>query len=161
VTTEQVVGITILAFVSVFREGVETILFLTALSFTDPSGTIIGTILGIGTVLILSYLMLKGIYRMNLQRFLKYTSVLLVVFAAGLFGYDVHELIEAGLLPAIVEQVWNINPLVITHPLHEQGVIGSILKALVGYDGNPELLWVIAYLGYVRAKRVTKNPRCQ
>jgi high-affinity iron transporter len=105
-------------------------------------------LLGLGTVLVLSYLMLKGVYRMNLQRFFKYTSVLLIVFAAGLFGYGVHELIEAGLLPAIVDQVWNINPLDITHPLHEKGIIGSILKALIGYDGNPELLRVIAYLGY-------------
>jgi high-affinity iron transporter len=148
VTTGQILGIATLAFVSVFREGVETVLFLTALSFTDPYGTIIGTILGLGTVLVLSYLMLKGVYRMNLQRFFKYTSVLLIVFAAGLFGYGIHELIEAGILPAIVDQVWNINPLDVTHPLHEQGVIGSILKALVGYDGNPELLRVIAYLGY-------------
>jgi high-affinity iron transporter len=148
VTTGQVVSIATLAFVSVFREGMETVLFLTALSFTDPSGTIIGTILGLGTVLVLSYLMLKGVYRMNLQRFFKYTSMLLIVFAAGLFGYGIHELIEAGLLPAIVKQVWNINPPNLTHPLHEQGVIGSILKALVGYDGNPELLRVIAYVGY-------------
>jgi high-affinity Fe2+/Pb2+ permease len=44
--------------------------------------------------------------------------------------------------------VWNINPPDITHPFHEKGVIGSILKALVGYDGNPELLRVIAYFGY-------------
>jgi high-affinity iron transporter len=154
VTTGQVVGIATLAFVSVFREGVETVLFLTTLAFTDPSGTIIGTILGLGTVLVLSYLMLKGVYRMNLQKFFKYTSVLLIVFAAGLFGYGVHELIEAGLLPAIVDQVWNINPPDVTHLLHEKGAIGSILKALVGYDGNPELLRVIAYLGYWAAMGV-------
>lgn len=148
VTTGQVVGIVTLAFVSVFREGIETVLFLTTLSFTDPSGTIIGMTLGLSTVLILSYLMLKGVYRMNLQKFFKYTSVLLIIFAAGLFGYGIHELIEADLLPSIVDQVWNINPPDITHPLHEKGFIGSILKALLGYDGNPELLRVIAYLGY-------------
>ncbi|UCH38271.1 MAG: FTR1 family protein [Candidatus Bathyarchaeota archaeon] len=148
VTTGYVFGITTLAFVSVFREGLETVLFLTALSVTDPIGTISGAVLGIGTVLLLAYLMMKGIYRMNIQKFFKYTSVILVIFAAGLLGYGVHEFIEAGLLPPIIEHVWDINPIDVTHPLHEKGVIGSILKALVGYDGNPELLRVIVYVGY-------------
>ena len=31
----------------------------------------------------------------------------------------------------------NINPDDVTHPLHEKGAVGSIMSALVGYDGNP------------------------
>jgi high-affinity iron transporter len=92
--------------------------------------------------------MMRGIYRINIQQFFKYTSVLLVVFAAGLLGYGVHEFIEAGLLPPIIDHVWDINPTDVMHPLHEKGAIGSIFKALVGYDGNPELLRVIVYAGY-------------
>jgi high-affinity iron transporter len=148
VTTGQVFSIATLAFVSVFREGLETVLFLTALAVTDPLGTVIGLLTGISVVIVLAVLMMRGVYRINLQKFFKYTSVLLVVFAAGLLGYGVHEFIEAGLVPPIIEHVWDINPLDAMHPLHENGAIGSILKALVGYDGNPELLRVIAYVGY-------------
>jgi high-affinity iron transporter len=148
VTTGQVVSIAMLAFVSVFREGLETVLFLTALAVTDLSGTILGMLTGIGAVLILAMLMLRGAYRINIRKFFKYTSVLLVVFAAGLLGYGVHEFIEAGLVPPIIEHVWDINPANATHPLHENGAVGSILKALIGYDGNPELLRVIVYVGY-------------
>ncbi len=148
VTSGYVFGISSLAFVSVFREGLETVLFLTALATTDPFGTITGALLGISTVLVIAFIMVKGAYKLNIQKFFKYTSVILVVFAAGLFGYGVHELIEADLLPPIVEHVWDINPPDVTHPLHEKGAIGSILKALVGYDGNPELLRVIVYVGY-------------
>ena len=148
ITTENVLGLSMLAFVSVFREGLETVLFLTALTVSDLYGTIVGTLLGIGTVLVLAFLMLRGVYRMNIQKFFRYTSVILVIFAAGLLGYGVHEFIEVGLLPPIIENVWNINPSDVTHPLHEKGAIGSILKALVGYDGNPELLRVIVYVGY-------------
>lgn len=148
VTTGSVFGIVTLAFVSVLREGLETVLFLTAMTSTDPVGTIGGAFLGIGTVLLLAFLMMKGIYRLNIQKFFKYTSVILVIFAAGLLGYGVHEFIEAGLLPPIIEHVWNVNPTDVMHPLHENGAIGSILKALVGYDGNPELLRVIVYVGY-------------
>jgi len=148
VTTGYVLGIATLAFVSVFREGLETVLFLTALAVSDPLGTILGTLMGVGTVLVLSLLMLKGVYSLNIQKFFKYTSMILVVFAAGLMGYGVHEFIETGMLPPIVEHVWDINPQDSSHPLHEKGAIGSILKALVGYDGNPELLRMIVYAGY-------------
>jgi high-affinity iron transporter len=148
VTKGYLFGITALAFVAVFREGLETVLFLTALAIADPLGTFGGTIIGIGSVLLLSLLMMRGIYQMNIQKFFKYTSVILVFFGAGLLGYGVHEFIEAGWLPAIIDHVWDINPANPTHPLHEKGVIGSILKALIGYDGNPELLRVIVYVGY-------------
>lgn len=148
VTTGQVFSIASLAFVSVFREGLETVLFLTALAVSDFSGTLIGLLTGIAAVVVLAVLMLRGIYRINVQKFFKYTSVLLVVFAAGLLGYGVHEFIEAGLVPPIIEHVWDINPADETHPFHENGAIGSIIKALFGYDGNPELLRVIAYVGY-------------
>ena len=50
------------------------------------------------------------------------------------------------------EKPYDINPSVNpdgTYPaLHEKGVAGSILKSLVGYDGNPEWLRIIVYLGY-------------
>jgi len=148
VTSGYVFGITSLAFVAVFREGLETVLFLTALATADLFGTITGTLLGVSTVLVIAFLMVKGAYKLNIQKFFKYTSVILVIFAAGLFGYGIHELIEADLLPPIIDHVWDINPPDVTHPLHEKGAIGSILKALVGYDGNPELLRVIVYVGY-------------
>jgi high-affinity iron transporter len=148
VTGRYVLGIASLAFVSVFREGLETVLFLTVLAVNDPFGTVLGALLGIGVVLVLAYLMLKGVYKLNIQKFFKYTSVILVVFAAGLLGYGVHEFIEAGLLPPIIGHVWDINPVDPSHPLHENGAIGSILKALIGYDGNPELLRVIVYVAY-------------
>jgi high-affinity iron transporter len=74
-----------------------------------------------------------------------------------LSGYGVHELIEAGEgsgldFGVLSEKAFDINPSVNpdgTYPsLHENGIIGSILKALVGYDGNPEWLRIIVYLGY-------------
>lgn len=148
VTTGQVFSIASLAFVSVFREGLETVLFLTTLAVSDFSGTLFGLLTGIAAVVVLAVLMMRGIYRINVQKFFKYTSVMLVVFAAGLLGYGVHEFIEAGLAPPIIEHVWDINPTDATHPLHENGAIGSIFKALIGYDGNPELLRVIVYVGY-------------
>jgi high-affinity iron transporter len=55
----------------------------------------------------------------------------------------VHEFNEAGWIPSVVDHVWDINPV-----LDEKSGVGEFLKALVGYNGNPSLTEVIAYLGY-------------
>ncbi len=101
--------------------------------------------------------MMRGTRRLDIGSFFRYTSVLLLVFAAGLAGYGVHELIEAGEgvgldFGVLGEPAFDVNPPVNPSggfpPLHEKGLVGSILKALVGYDGNPEWLRVAVYLGY-------------
>jgi high-affinity iron transporter len=71
------------------------------------------------------------------------TNILLLFFAAGLVAYGVHELIEAGWIPGIIDPVWDIN-----HILSDNSEFGSILKALFGYNGNPALTEVIAYFVY-------------
>ena len=152
ITEGNIIGIAVIAFIAVFREGVETVLFLTAVAVQQPIATIIGTIAGFAAVLLLSVLMFKEMYRLNIRSIFKYSSILLLIFAAGLFGFGMHEYIEVaenygiemGFFSA---NAYNINPAE-GHVLHEKGTIGSILKALVGYDGNPEWLRVFAYLGY-------------
>ena len=67
-----------------------------------------------------------------------------LLFAGTSFAHGVHEFIEAGLLPPIIHEVWNTNAF-----LHEkQSVLGSLAKALFGYNGNPDLLEVLAYGAY-------------
>ena len=59
---------------------------------------------------------------------------------------------EAGIFPVIIEHVWDINPERINgvYPaLHEKGSIGSILKGLFGYNGNPTMLEVLTYFLYL------------
>ncbi|MCX9082885.1 MAG: FTR1 family protein [Candidatus Methanoperedens sp.] len=148
----QMVGITALSFVAVFREGVETVLFLGTLAIQSPIDTLAGFIIGLAVVIALSYIMFKGIYRLDLGQFFRYTSILLILFSAGLVAMGVHEFNEAGIIPSVKENVWDVNPPQNpdgSYPaLHENGLIGGSLKALVGYNGNPSLSEVIAYLGY-------------
>jgi high-affinity iron transporter len=66
-----------------------------------------------------------------------------VLFAAGLVGLGIHELNELGWVPAVIEHVWNLNPI-----LPEQSTLGQLLKAMVGYKSEPSLTMVIAYFGY-------------
>ena len=157
VTKGQIYGIVTIAFLAVFREGIETVLFLTVSFFSDPLGSTIGMLIGFVLVGIIAYLIMKGTYQLDIGKFFKYTSIILIIFAAGLIAYGTHELIEAGETVGLEfgilgEKAFNINPPINidgTYPhLHENGVVGSILKALIGYDGNPEWLRIIVYVGY-------------
>jgi high-affinity iron transporter len=133
-----------LAFVAVLREGIETVLFLTAAAFSaTPADTLIGGVVGLVIALGLGWLVFVAGKRLNVRVFFEATSILLILFAAGLLAHGVHELQEADLLPVVFEHVWDVNPI-----LDENGVVGSFLKALFGYNGNPSLIEVLAYVGY-------------
>jgi len=75
--------------------------------------------------------------------FFRVTSVILVFFAAGLAAHGVHELNEAGIIPSVIEHIWDIN-----HILDEKSITGEFLKTLVGYNGNPSFTEVISYFLY-------------
>ena len=134
-----------LAFIAVFREGLELALFLLATSFVSGgSVTLIGALLGLGSALILGWMLLSTTKRLNLRVFFQVTNILLIFFAAGMVAYGVHELNEAGWIPAIIYPVWDIN-----HILSDKSELGLVLKALFGYNGNPSLTEVIAYVTFM------------
>jgi high-affinity iron transporter len=133
-----------LAFVAVVREGIETALFLTAAAFSaTPAQTLIGGGLGLALAVAVGWLLFVVSVRLNVRAFFRVTSMLLILFAAGLVAHGVHELQEAGVLAVIVEQVWDTNPI-----LNENSTVGSILKTLFGYNGNPSLLEAVSYVAY-------------
>jgi len=147
-------GLFSLVFISVLREGIETVIFLGAASFIAAgSNSAIGAILGIIGAIILGYMLFVLSKRIDIKKFFNVTSVLLVLFAAGLVAHGVHEFEEAGVIPIVVEHVWDINPLQNpdeSYPaLHENGAVGSILKGLFGYNGNPSLVEVLSYFAYI------------
>ena len=133
-----------LVFLSVFREGVELAIFLTAVAFiSENAQVIIGAILGLTTVAAFALLLFKRLLKLNVGKFFQITSFVLIFFAAGLVAHGVHELNEAGIIPSIIEHVWDIN-----HVVDEASISGEFLKTLVGYNGNPSLTEVISYFLY-------------
>ena len=133
-----------LAFLAVFREGIELALFLMATRLaTSPLATLVGAILGLVTAIALGLLVFSSTRRLNLRQFFIVTNVLLLLFAAGLVAHGVHELNEAGWIPSIIQPDWDVN-----HILHDKSPTGEIMKALFGYNGNPSLTEVLAYIGY-------------
>jgi len=133
-----------LAFVVVLREGIELALFLTAAAMTATAGaTLIGGLLGLGVAAVAGWLLFATAGRLTLRTFFRVTGVLLIVFAAGLVAHGVHEFNEAGLIAPVIEHVWDLNPV-----LDEDSGVGQALVALLGYNGNPSLTEVVAYVGY-------------
>ena len=152
-TKKHAFGLFSLVFIAIFREGIETVIFLKAASSVYTGSSMPGAVAGILSAIILSYALFLGARRINIKRFFNITSVLLILFAAGLVAHGIHELQEAGLVPIIIEHVWDMNPSVMSDgrfpALHEKGFIGSILKSLFGYNGNPSLIEVFSYIAYV------------
>src|SRR3990167_7980303 len=136
-------GIFMLIFIAIIREGIETVIFLNAINYASGINFIGGT-LGIIAAIIVGYLFFVSTKKINLKKLFNVSSILLILFAAGLVAHGVHEFEEAGVVSGIVAPLFDINNI-----LNEKGIVGSFLKGLFGYNGNPSLLEVLAYASYL------------
>jgi high-affinity iron transporter len=146
-------GLALFAFIAVFREGVEMVLFLYGISVSTGAISAVSALFGAVAALALCYAMFLQATKLNLHTFFVVTSIMLVVLAAGLLSQGVHELQEAHVLPETVEHIYDITPVQNadgSYPMmHEKGAIGSALKGLIGYATAPTLEQVAAYAGYL------------
>ncbi|MBI3740679.1 MAG: FTR1 family protein [Chloroflexi bacterium] len=137
-------GIASLTFIAVFREGVETALFLAANAFAADAGqTLIGALIGLAIAIAVGAVIYTSARRINLKLFFDATSIFILLFAAGLLAHAVHEFQEIGGLPMLTKIAWDTNWL-----LTNDSVIGSLLRSLIGYNAQPSLLEVVSYLAY-------------
>ncbi len=100
--------------------------------------------IGLLSACLLGYLIYSSTIRLNLQRFFKVTGLILILFAAGLIAHSVAEFNEAGIIPAIISPIWNLNSL-----LNDHSIVGMIFSTLFGYHGNPSLTEALGYSGYM------------
>ena len=155
IKTQKVFSISITVFIIIIREGIELVLLTTGASSIgslNQINVILGSIIGLVISILIGLLIFYGIKSINLRNFFRITNVMLILFAAGLITYGIHEFIEAGIINPIIDEVWNIK-----HILPESfpdgnpatpeylEIIGALLKALFGYNANPALLEVIIY----------------
>jgi high-affinity iron transporter len=134
-------GLFLLVFFAVVREGVELALLL----FAAPGeGKLLGGLAGIAGAIGIGVLIYAFGRRVDLRTFFKVTTILLVVFAAGLVSHAAHEFAEAGLLAGIEGPVlWSTKSF-----LPESDGVGAVLRSLFGYADSPHVIEVVAYVGY-------------
>jgi len=107
------VGLFLFSFLMIFREGIETVLFLSALSLTTTGLlSFLGAFLGLAAAVVFGVLFVRGSVRIDLARFFKITGIALLIFLAQLLLNGYHELSEAGWLPANETTMATIGPLV-------------------------------------------------
>ena len=143
-------SLVIVAFLAVAREGLETALFLwaatQAATAADGSqvGPLLGALLGILTAVAMGYAFYKGVLKINLAKFFRYTGVILIVVAAGVLAYGIHDLQEARILPGLYNLAWDLSD-----EIPEASWYGTLLKGTLNYSQNLTWLQAVAWLGYI------------
>jgi high-affinity iron transporter len=133
-------AVALVGFLGVGREGLETALFFYASVQTAGSGTsqpLIGFVLGIVVAVVLGVLIYRGAVRINLSKFFRYTGVALVVVAAGILSYGIHDLQEAGFLPGLNTLAFDVSGAVPPGSWY-----GTLLKGTVNF--TPATTWLQA-----------------
>ncbi len=106
-------GLFLFTFVMVFREGLETVLFLSAVSLTTTGlQSFLGALIGIAAAVAFGVLFVRGSLRIDLKRFFAVTGIALLIFTVQLLVNGYHELSEAGWLPANETTMATVGPLV-------------------------------------------------
>ena len=130
-------GLVLVAFLAVGREGIETALFIWAAVQASGSTALPldGAALGIAVAVVLGYLIYRGVLSINLSRFFTYTGVILIVVAAGVLAYGVHDLQEAGVLPGINSLAFDVTAFVPPDSWY-----GTLLKGTLNF--SPATTWL-------------------
>lgn len=150
-------AVVVIAALAVGREGLETALFLWAASQSAGSGAmaLVGALLGIIIAIALAWLIMRGVLKLNLATFFRYTGIFLIFIAAGVLAYGVHDLQEAGLLPGLHNLAFDLS-----HIIAPTSLVGTLLKGLFNF--SPATTWLEAgawlmYTGTVLTIFLTKH----
>ncbi|GAB3585681.1 iron uptake transporter permease EfeU [Calidifontibacter terrae] len=140
----------IVAMLAVGREGLETALFLWAASKAASSEgasttqPLLGAVLGLGTAVVLGYLIYRGSLTLDLAKFFKWTGGFLIIVAAGVLAYGVHDLQEAGILPGLNTVFFDVSG-----TIRPTSVIGELLKGTFNFSPRTTVLEAVVWVAYV------------
>ena len=143
-------SLVLVAILAVGREGLETALFLwaaTQAATSGPASTVgplLGAALGLLTSVVLGYLFYKGAVKINLAKFFKWTGAILILVAAGVLAYGMHDLQEAGALPGHSSVAFDVS-----HVIDPASWVGAVLSGTLNF--TPVTTWLQAVVWVVYA----------
>ena len=139
-------SLVLVAMLAVGREGLETALFLWAATAAADSttGPLVGAALGIGTAVVLGYLFYRGAVKINLSKFFTWTGAILILVAAGVLAYGIHDLQEAGILPGLNSLAFDVSG-----AIPPGSFIGTILKGTLNFSPSTTWLQAVVWVIYV------------
>ena len=139
-------SLVLVAMLAVGREGLETALVLWAATAAADSttGPLVGAALGIGTAVVLGYLFYRGAVKINLSKFFTWTGAILILVAAGVLAYGIHDLQEAGLLPGLNALAFDVSGAV-----PPGSFVGTLLKGTLNFSPATTWLQAVVWVIYV------------
>lgn len=134
------------AFLAVAREGIETSVFLWSSSRAAGADTlpVVGALIGFAAAAILGYAIYRGAVKLNLSKFFAYTGAFLIVVAAGILSYGIHELQEIGLLPILTSKTYDVSGVI-----PEGGVLDTFLRGTISFRSAPSQLETLFWFAYI------------
>ncbi|MGW1776573.1 iron uptake transporter permease EfeU [Streptomyces sp. NPDC002104] len=134
------------AFLAVGREGLETSLFVwrSVHAAGNGAGPLIGVLLGIGSSILLGWLFYRGALKINLSKFFTWTGAMLVVVAAGVLAYGIHDLQEADFLPGLADKAFDISA-----AIPPDSWYGTLLKGTFNFQPDPTVLQLTVWCLYL------------
>jgi high-affinity iron transporter len=145
VTGGSGIALAVVAFVTVGREAIETVIFLLAIAYqSSPLQLGIGAFIGLGISLGVSFAMYRVGVRINLGRFFAIVGSLLMVVAAGLLADAVQNLQKLGVLPGGSMTLWDMS-----RTLPDNNGIGDVLHGLLGYSAAPTALQAVLWAAFL------------
>jgi high-affinity iron transporter len=142
------ISLALVAFFAVSREGLETALFVYTNFKTvgAASSATVGLVLGLGLAVFLGYAIYNRSVKLNLSNFFTITGVALIIIAAGVLSYGIHEFQELGYLPGADAFLWDVTPWIA-----KESILGSLLGGLVGFDTTTSFIQFIGWSIYLLA----------
>jgi len=146
-------SLAVVAVLAVGREGLETALFLWAAtqagtresigSVTPTWEPLLGAGLGLLTAVLLGYLIYRGAISINLTKFFTWTGAFLILVAAGVLAYGIHDLQEAGVLPGLDNLAFDVSDTIDVNSWY-----GALLKGVFNFSPATTKLEAAAWLLY-------------
>ena len=142
------ISLALVAFFAVAREGLETALFVYSNFKTVgvASTATVGLILGLGLAVFLGYAIYNRSVKLDLSKFFTITGVALIIIAAGVLSYGIHEFQELGYLPGVDSFLWDVTPWIA-----KESLLSSLLGGLVGFDTTTSFVQFIGWSIYLLA----------
>lgn len=130
-------AVVVMALLAVGREGLETALFLWAGAQATGTTTkpLLGAVLGLAVAVLLGWAVYKGAVKLNLRVFFAWTGLFLIVVAAGVLSYGVHDLQEAGVLPGLHNLAFDVSA-----QIPPSSWYGTVLKGVFNF--SPATTWL-------------------
>lgn len=134
---------------AVLREGSELVLFLYGIAASasgEASGMLAGAFAGVGVGVAVGAALYLGLLRVPSSRLFAVTGWMILLLAAGMASQGAAFLVQADILPALGESVWDTTALIT-----DAGIPGRVLHTLIGYSARPYGIQVVFYLATLGA----------